>query len=350
VFAHADPGWCDRILSGFGSGEALIDAVRDPCGDDAGADDKRALVREGEFVRILRVVRQEGSTLGPIIRDAWDGERLATRTVGKGPKVATGAHGSALLHVTREELERELLDVDIANGFVNRKLIVLARRSKRLPSGGNLDDQVIAELGQKVRRRLTDARKVGIMRRTVEADVLWSDWYMSLTDDVHGMFGAVTARAEAQVLRLSVAYALTDGSRKIDVPHLDAALAFWRYCEDSARYLFQSTTGDPTADRLFQQLVAVAPAELDGSQQHVLFAGHRTARQLEEARQLLGTLGLAETVTDSETGGRPRIVTFANGEQSEVAKNGGAYSAHSLSSQRAVEHERARAAAAEALE
>jgi hypothetical protein len=64
AFAYADPGWCDRILNGFGSGEAMIDAVRDPSGDDPGATDKRALIYEPEFSRIMRVARRDGSTLG----------------------------------------------------------------------------------------------------------------------------------------------------------------------------------------------------------------------------------------------------------------------------------------------
>lgn len=64
IFTYADPAWCDRILNGFGSGEAVIDAVRDACGDDPGAEDKRALIFEPEFVRILRVVRRDGVHVG----------------------------------------------------------------------------------------------------------------------------------------------------------------------------------------------------------------------------------------------------------------------------------------------
>jgi hypothetical protein len=349
VLAAADSGWTERVLSGFGSGEAIIDALRDPLGDDPGVADKRALVREGEFVRILRVVRRDGSTLGPIIRDAWDGERLVSRTVGRGERVASGAHVSVLAHVTAEELERELLDVDVVNGMANRFLIVCARRAQKLPSGGNLDDSVVADLGRKVRERLGEARKVGILRRTPEAAERWDKWYCSLPDDVRGMFGAVTARVEAQVLRLSVVYALTDGARQIGIEHLEAALALWGYCEDSARHLFQSTTGDPTADRLYDALRARKDGSgLDGKEQHQLFAGHRSARQLHDARELLESLGLAETVTTEKTGGRPRIVTFANSEQSESANNQQASFASSLSSQSVNgDRERVRASSVE---
>jgi hypothetical protein len=64
----------------------------------------------------------------------------------------------------------------------------------------------------------------------------------------------LTARAEAQVLRLSMLYALCDQSAVIDVPHLQAAYALWQYCEASARYIFGESLGDPLADNILQML------------------------------------------------------------------------------------------------
>ena len=46
------------------------------------------------------------------------------------------------------------------------------------------------------------------------------------------------------VVDTSVIYALLDQSLEIRWPHLKAALAVWRYCEQSARWLF----GDQMAD------------------------------------------------------------------------------------------------------
>ena len=66
---------------------------------------------------------------------------------------------------------------------------------------------------------------------------------------MRGLAGAVTSRAEAQVLRLSVIYALLDRSETIHEEHLAAALALWRYCHRSAEIIFGNSTGDPIADR-----------------------------------------------------------------------------------------------------
>lgn len=49
-------------------------------------------------------------------------------------------------------------------------------------------------------------------------------------------------------------YALLDGSDKIKEVHLKAGLAVWRYCEDSARYIFGDSIGDPFADEVLRAL------------------------------------------------------------------------------------------------
>jgi hypothetical protein len=314
VLEAADPGFASRQLSGFGSGESVVDAVRDADpdrDDDQGVCDKRLLVHEPELSRLLRVASRDGSTLSPILRDAWDGVRLQARSrsrtsVGSRPLVVV------LAHVVREELRRYLTDADVAGGFANRFAFALVRRSQRLPSGGNLDDALVADLAARTRDTLDGARRLGQLHRSPEAEAVWHEMYEELTGDVFGMYGAIVARAEAQCLRLTVAYAALDGSCTIEVPHLEAAWAVWRYCDQSARILFgNEATGDPVADRLLEALRAVAPAGLDFTDQRDAFGRNLTGSQLDEARERLHLLGLADTVEDRDTGGRPRHVTFA---------------------------------------
>jgi hypothetical protein len=45
-----------------------------------------------------------------------------------------------------------------------------------------------------------------------------------------------------------------DGRTQIGAEHLRAALAVWRYCDDSARYEFGDAVGDPVADELLEAL------------------------------------------------------------------------------------------------
>jgi len=143
-------------------------------------------------------------------------------------------------------------------------------RSKLLPSGGNLDDAEVAALARKVRRALEAARKVGTLGRTPEADQLWAALYGQMAEeDPGGLVGAVSDRDAAQVLRLSVDYALTEGTSRIDVPHLEAARAVWRYCRATS----SATGGDPVADRLLDAARQAGAGGLTADQQYGALPG-----------------------------------------------------------------------------
>jgi hypothetical protein len=73
---------------------------------------------------------------------------------------------------------------------------------------------------------------------------MWGRTYERLAVDQGGLFGAVTSRGEAHTIRLALLYALLDQSTYIRSEHVRAALAFWEYCEDSARYIFDALTAD----------------------------------------------------------------------------------------------------------
>lgn len=319
---EADPGWSDRrVMGGLASGEGLIAAVADPTAESQGAADKRLLIVEPEFARLLGVAGREGSTLSPIVRDAWDTGKLRVMTR-KDPLVATGAHVSILGHITREELRRRLSSTEAANGFANRFLFAMVRRSQLLPYGGDLDDSDQRALGAKVRHALERGRTIGLLRRTVAANDRWAELYSEMAEgDAGGLVGAITARPEAQTLRLSVAYALLDGSRTIDVEHLEAAYAVWRYCEASAAWIFGDALGDDVADQLLEGLRRAGRAGLDGTEQRDLFARHVSGPRLELARRRLEEAGLAETVS-RPTGGRPRTVTYATATKATEATKG----------------------------
>ena len=303
----------DRRLNGFGSGEALVDCVR----GDAESSDRRLLVVEPEFARILNVARRDGSTLSAIIRQAWDGGRLAVRSRA-GTTVVDDSHVCIVAHISSDELRAKLTETEVAAGFANRFLFVCVRRSKLLPSGGNLDDGELAPFVRKFALFASRARKFGTLRRTSDAEVLWTQLYHEMAnDEPGGLLAAVIARDAAQVLRLSVTYALLDGSNRIDVEHVRAAWALWRYCRASAAYVFGESLGDPVADRLLRAIRDAGHGGLDGRQRSALFAGHASRSQLEAALALLTSKGLV--ISESiETGGRPiDIVRATECEQSE---------------------------------
>lgn len=313
VMAQADPGWAaGNIVSGLASGEGVISRVRDGQDDeDPGVIDKRLLVYEPEWSKVAKVGQREGNTLSPVVREAWDSGRLETLTR-RDPMKATGAHVSILGHITVPELVRSLTDTDAANGYANRHLFVLVKRARLLPHGGSLPDGELDDLGRRLRDTLTAFRRFGRLMRTPEADRRWEVIYREIdeTPDPGELVGAVTARAEAQVLRLSLIYALLDCSKVIDLPHLEAAWAVWNYCYQSAVYIWGDASGDEVVDRLLAALRDAGDAGLTGTEQRNLFSRHVDTARLDSARKLLEAKGLAKT-EQVQTGGRPLLVTTA---------------------------------------
>jgi hypothetical protein len=203
---------------------------------DPGIDDKRLLVIEEEFARPLRAMMRPENVLSTVLREAWDGDRLQISTR-KSPVKATGAHISAIGHITLADLLENMDMVSTANGFGNRLLFCRIRRSKKLPLGGRGGDQAIAALRTRVLEAIARC-PTGELRFDHDAEDLWCEKYDELSADRLGMYGAVTARAEAQVIRLALLYALLDQSPFVGVPHLEAAIEVWRYADASARSIF----------------------------------------------------------------------------------------------------------------
>ena len=311
IMALADPGWAARVMGGLASGEGLILAVRDSVWKvkngqqelaDPGVEDKRLLAVEPEFSSVMRVAGRDGSTLSEVLRRAWDGIdlRVMTRT---NPLTATSPHISMLGHITKAELLRELSETNQANGFANRFLFGYVRRSKLLPHGGALPESDVSSLANRVGNALSTARRLGTLRRDAETDRAWEAVYPALTAERPGMLGAITARAEAQALRLSFLYALLDGAAEVRRPHLEAALALWQYSEDSAAFIFGEAIGDPVADSILRALRS--NGAITQTQLSELFGRNQSAGRLQQALVLLLSLGKVRTWQgESERGGR----------------------------------------------
>jgi DNA-binding transcriptional ArsR family regulator len=272
VLRALDSEWSDaQIMSGLASGEGLIWAVRDEIREhapirekgrvidyqevvsDAGVQDKRLLVEESEFARVLQVSERESNTLSAIIRQAWDSGNLRILTKKQSTR-ATEAHISVIGHITKDELKRLLTDTAAGNGFANRFLWVCARRSKSLPEGGASHTVDVSPIIQRVKAAADFARSVQLMRMDEGARGIWRKVYAVLSEGKPGLLGSVTSRAEAQTMRLACLYALLDCSAVVNANHMMAALEVWRYCEDSARFIFGDALGDATADEIMREL------------------------------------------------------------------------------------------------
>ena len=253
VFAQIDPDWVEyRRLTSLSSGEGLVESVRDARGDDPGILDKRLWVVCSEFSEIFKVLQRDGSTLSPKLRDAYDGKSLGVQTR-KNPLHSTDPHISVCGHVPQDELTRLLRNnPELTNGFANRFLIVWTYRYCELPDGGNPDAAAVAQITRQLKKAIQKATNMGEMTRDQEASELWHDVYSQLNQELPGVRGAVLARGAAHCLRLSMLYALLDGSSTIRKVHLQAALAVWDYVIQSVTFIFGDATGDKVTDTILR--------------------------------------------------------------------------------------------------
>lgn len=320
LFRQIDPDWeLERIQSGLSSGEGLIWAVRDPITReeplregkavtgyqtvvmDHGIEDKRLLIVEGEFSSTLKVLAREGNTLSAVIRNAWDTGNLRTLTKST-PARATGAHISIITHITKDEILCSFDGSEAGNGFGNRFLWVSVKRSKLLPEGGRVPDQEFSALVDRIRLAVESAQLANEMVRDQDARELWRQVYPKLSAGKPGLLGAVTGRAEAQVMRIACVYALLDCTSTIGRDHLEAALAVWHYAEQSAEFIFGDSLGDPVADELLRALKS-DPAGMTRTDINHHFGRNKSSRELGRALGVLLEYGLIRGVHENSPGG-----------------------------------------------
>jgi hypothetical protein len=267
----------ERVKDGLQSGEAVVHVVRDKiigpvpmrkrkAGQaqnaqmavlDPGVTDKRLLLIEEEFGRLLTVAARKGNTLSSTLRKAWDGNQWLHVEGKISPEKATGAHISMIGHVTLTELLQCLNEIENRNGFSNRVLWVATKRTKKIPLPGWIDwkrshPKIVDGLNEILTN--INAAAAREMDWSPEGKVAWQVFYNSIPEADAGIVGPIIARSDAHVLRLTMLYTILDSSCLMTEDHLRAAIAFWRYCERSAQWAFAEKTGNRMADRIFWAL------------------------------------------------------------------------------------------------
>jgi len=250
------------------------------------------------------------------------------------PLHATDTHISIIGHITRDELCRLLTDTAAANGFANRFLWVCAQRSKLLPDGGTLHTVEFTPIRERIQKAVKFASGVGELRRDKAAREIWHEVYGSLSEGHAGLFGAITSRAEPQVMRLACVYAVLDCSRCVLPEYLLAALAIWQYCETSARFIFGAALGDTTADEIDRALQQ-RPEGMTRTEIREHFSKNKRSAEIERALTLLQRSGRARMESESGGPGRPAERWYAVNAINAVSGNYGVKGVYSVEEKRA---------------
>ncbi|KTG15993.1 MULTISPECIES: DUF3987 domain-containing protein [unclassified Guyparkeria] len=240
-----------RVHSGgLSTGEGLAAQVHDGYmigkTEHAPIDDKRLLIIEAEFAKLLEQGKREGNTLSPIIRDLFDGGSIQPAT--KSASVwATEPH--VVIHgaITPHELRARMDATAAFNGLMNRFLVIFAERTCLVPFPEPTPDEVVRRLAIHSRDVIKFAR--GDYPRTKyaapitlsdEAREMYREAYPDLRrrDGSTPIITSLLERRAPITMRLAGLFAMTDQTAVIGPAHMRAALAWSRFHRESVAYVF----------------------------------------------------------------------------------------------------------------
>ena len=237
---------------GLSTREGLValmhDGYRQGRQDVPAIEDKRLWVVESEFANVLHQGRRDGNTLSAALRDCWDGVDLKPAT--KSNRLyASDPHVCLSGAISPSELTGLMSARDLTNGFANRFLMIWAERSRMLPFPKETPQAVVEHLARRTLEVLAfvhadrhDERDHLRMELSPQAQWRYAQLYRGeLNDDLgDGTVGALLERRAPMLLRLAMLMALADLQTRIDVRHINAAMAWIRHATASVRFVFVS--------------------------------------------------------------------------------------------------------------
>ncbi len=279
----------DNYASGFGSGESIIDRLRDEETDNEGnvirgSFDQRIMVDEGEYARVLRASSRQGSILSDILRLAYDGSsKLEHRTVRGGTVVSTNHHVSMFGAITPEELIETFTMLSAVNGAGNRILWAWSNEHKTLPDGGQDIDTL--SVAQAIRHSQTGGRILNY-ERTEAAVEWWRAHYPALRNLEHipDRIRPIVNRSSDHVQRIALTYAATEpGVTQIDVRHLEAGMAWVNHSIETVHATMGNLVSSEAAGKILVSLRSHPGQASSLTELHAVLSRHYTATQVRSA-------------------------------------------------------------------
>lgn len=230
-------GLAALIHDGYRQGRHEVPAV----------EDKRLWVVESEFANVLHQGRRSGNTLSAALRDCWDGVDLKPAT--KSNRLfASEPHVCLSGAISPGELIALMGSRELTNGFANRFMMIWAERTRVLPFPKETPQVQVNRLACRTREVLEFARHAGgagdslRMELSPQAQWRYAQLYRGeLNEDLgDGVVGALLERRAPMLLRLAMLMALSDLQVRIEVQHIEAAMAWIRHATASVRFVFVS--------------------------------------------------------------------------------------------------------------
>ena len=301
-----------RRLSGLSSGEGLIQAIKDPEGEDdeKGVTDKRLMVTESEYANVLTQDQRNGNTLSVVLRDAYDGKNLSNITLS--PRIASSPQISIIGHITPGEFTgHKSFNAQAVNGALNRNLIFFAHRGPHAPLPRAYSQEETEALSQwfadSVIRARNSTTSDDYLDKQAGQEVIMSDEAIGVIfegytpreaaqDAMPDMLANLISRHRVFVWRLSAIFALMDNTDTVRPEYVRQAYCWLDYSVDSIRYLLKTAVQEAKqekvvslADKIYEFLLAFNNGEGATSTDisRKLFSGNKKSSEIGQALQVL---------------------------------------------------------------
>ncbi|WP_308258507.1 DUF3987 domain-containing protein [Saccharothrix obliqua] len=313
LLTEADPDFVARNKhSGLSSGEGLAAAFTDATDTEGNnarprllpEGDCRLLALETEWSSVMARMKREGSTLGALLRQAWEGGNLSTLNVDA--RMARRSHLGIIAHITPKEFRGKVSASDLAGGTYNRFLPVAVAQSKHFPPVP--EPRLMTDLAASLAARLDHAAHLGTLGFTDAAHLAWRHLQVEFNGHLggDGPVEEFISRAAANCVRIAAIHAALDRTPLITPDHLQAAAALVRYSIDSARAVLGT---DADANQLAAFITAAGPQGRTRKDITTVHYGGNAKRRGIDPAQLLDQLTQSGRVTRTlrpPAGGRGR--------------------------------------------
>ncbi|MEU3690566.1 hypothetical protein [Streptomyces narbonensis] len=336
VMRRVEMGFMKKnTTSSLSSGEGLVIAVRDGMDEDEiarreenghkvdyGVDDKRLLVMSTEFAMVMQ--KTHGGTLGPILRDLWDGKSLNIQS--SDAEVATDPHVTVMGHVTPQEFADRQRPSEMAGGTWNRFMPIFVHMPHEIPWPEDPEDwdEKLTEFADRLREA---AHSAGSGTKSVkfskEAQLyyrkhVYPEYSRSSGDSV--VMKQFTQRRLPHLVRVAGTYALMNGRTEVSLGDLEAAKAVVDYAIESARFVLAthapgggmaaaaSAEDKEARDKAILMQALQDAGESGLNRTHISQKVLKYRRKTDEVKAFINDLELV--VVKQNSGGRPIEMVF----------------------------------------
>lgn len=166
-----------------------------------------------------------------------------------------------MVNITPEELNNLISPIELANGFLNRFIILHSERSRKLPDPKALDTKLADTFAASIESVIDFGKQQQEISFDEDAKGMYDQLYMEqLSEDQFGTVGALMSRGAVHIIRLALLFAIFDKSKFIRPKHLNSAIHIWNYSVTSIKYHFESFS--PDADKVHQIIVGLRGARV----------------------------------------------------------------------------------------